>query len=243
MCGLIGYIGLGKKENLAKRLLIAGQRRGTHATGYIEITRDDGFILSKKAISAKDFTEKFSLTSKAVTFLGHTRYATCGDPTNSRQAHPFNAQRYALMHNGWLSQTDWRMLERRFGIRSPNGVDSEMFLSFVEKYGSIDILRDEMLPLVSDSSRYMLIIYDKLAKRLHFMKDNQQDFCFTKLDQGGIIYASTESILLNASEKYLDLNPEILRFSSFTHLEISPFTGEIVSRNSIVNQKKLILSF
>jgi len=242
MCGLIGYVGLGKRENLARKLLISGQRRGTHATGYIEVRKDGGLLLAKKAVSAKDFTENFSLTSKAVTFLGHTRYATCGDPTNSKQAHPFNAQRYALMHNGWLSQTDWRMFERRFGIRSPNGVDSEMFLSFLEKYGEIDILRDEMLPLVSESSRYMLIIYDKQLKRLHFMKDNQQDFCFTKLAQGGFIYASTEAILLNASEKYLDINPQILRFNPFTHWEINPYNGEILSRNSIVNQKKLILA-
>lgn len=242
MCCLIGYIGLGKELKLAERLLLAGQRRGTDATGYVELGVDGSHIIHKKAVAAFQFVRQFRFVLQTASFFGHTRHATCGDSDDSRQAHPFSGTRYVVMHNGWLVQSDWRKLEKTFGIRAKNGVDSELFLSFLEKYGEIEALKDEMLPLISESSRYMLVIYDKLLKKLHFLKDGSADFVYAHTENG-LIYASTADILLSAAHKHLHENPEIIRYEPFWHTVLDAVTGKVLAEKPIQVATKTVVAF
>lgn len=238
MCGLVGYIGLGKQANFAKALLVAAQVRGVDATGYLEIAENGFHLLKKRNLKATSFVSTFALHLKdSVTFLGHTRKATCGG-NGPKQAHPYIGERYILMHNGWFTKTEWRRIAKTFGVDCPNGVDSEMFLSYLESTGSVEELRDKFLPALSTTeARYMLVIYDKHLKQVHFLKDAEQVFSFATLETGAIIYGSTPEIVQNASGKALqnasESSLELVKFPPFMHLVVDAITGSVISRHKI----------
>jgi glutamine phosphoribosylpyrophosphate amidotransferase len=229
MCGLVGYIGLGKKPNFAKNLLIAAQMRGVDATGYIEISQNGDFLLKKQNVRASIATRGFGLyLNQTCSFLGHTRRTSCG-ANGPNQAHPYIGQRFLLMHNGWFRPHERLRLEVLFNINCPNGVDSEMFLSYLEKT-SINDLRDVFLPEISPVyARYMLVIYDKVLKQLHFMKDAAQVFCWKKLETGGVIYGSTPEILQKADKTLVNLE----EYPNLTHFVIDAITGSVISSHKI----------
>lgn len=238
MCGLVGYVGLGPRSNFAKALLIAAQVRGVDATGYIEVAENGFHLLKKRNVKASRFVESFKLhLSHSVTFLGHTRKATCGGK-GPKQAHPYIGDRFILMHNGWFTREEWRRVAKTFDVDCPNGVDSEMFLSYLEATGSIEELRDKFLPALSTTeARYMLVIFDKQLKQIHFLKDGEQVFSLATLESGAIIYGSTPEILQNAGSNTLQNASgqpiELVKFPPFTHLVVDAMSGAVINRTKI----------
>lgn len=234
----MGYIGAKADLSLAKRLLIESQSRGKDATGYLEIADDGRYVMRKRAVPAKDFVKdmKFQFRGAPHTFLGHTRLATTDAPDDPMQAHPFVGERYIVFHNGVIQDFDQKLLCKRFGIAAPNGVDSELFLAFLEQKGTVDALRTDFLPLLSDHSAYALVIFDKLVKSVHFLRCNGRTLALGRTKENGLFYASTEQILQAAIPKKL-IFAEMLQ--PYTHLEIASFSGEILRKCAIESAKSL----
>lgn len=231
MCSLVGFLGLGKKEDFAKGLLVAGQIRGTHATGYVEIGKDGKSVCYKDATAAAEFVKDMKFELDTVSFLGHTRYGTCGDIKNPHEAHPFEGDRWSIMHNGWISRSDYESIKRKYDLHPKTPVDSEIFLTFLEKFNDINKLRDEMLPLISEQSKYMVIIYDRQEQVVHMIRDDRQDFCFYReKDVVGLAYASTPAILQKAIGRKLN---NVIHFDAWTHSEYNALTGEFIKKTKI----------
>jgi glucosamine 6-phosphate synthetase-like amidotransferase/phosphosugar isomerase protein len=188
------------------------------------------------AVTARQFIGNMAFQFKGEnhTFLGHTRYATQGDKTSTLQAHPFNGQRFILFHNGIIQDIDQKRLSKRFGIVAPNGVDSELFLAFLEKHGSVDKLRDEFLPALSEHSTYALVIFDKMTKNVHLMRCDGRTLALGKTAGNGLFYGSTAEILQAAIGKRA-VTVEMLQ--EYTHVEISSFSGEILRKCAIGRAK------
>lgn len=235
MCGHVGYIGVKANLPLAKKLLIECQVRGKDATGYVEIA-DGRYSLRKMACTALEFVAdmKFQFKGENHTFLGHTRYATQGDKTSTVQAHPFCGGRFILFHNGVIQDVDQKRLSKRFGIVAPNGVDSELFLSYLEKSGSVDKLRDEFLPALGKYSTYALVIFDKVTKNVHLLRCNGRTMALGRTASKGLFYGSTAEILQAAIGKR-SVTVELLQ--EYTHVEISSFSGEILRECAIGRAK------
>jgi len=239
MCGHAGYIGNNAAElALAKRLLIACSTRGKHATGYLEIGGDGRYTLRKQAVPASTFVEgmQFEFKGPNHTFLGHVRFATTGDKKSTVQAHPFVGNRFILFHNGSIQPYDEKRLGEKFNIRAENGVDSELFLAFLEQSGSVDALRDQFLPELSEASAYALVIFDKVTKSVHFLRCNGRPLAYLKTGSGSVFYASTAAILQKAMGK-AHCNIELLQ--PYTHIEIASFSGDILRKCVIGVAKSL----
>lgn len=233
MCGVAGYIGIPSNLQLARRLLAKAESRGRDATGYVEINGTDGrYALRKQAIPARQFVDtlKFQFRGANHTFLGHCRAATTGTPEATNQAHPFVGSRFIVFHNGTICEFDRQKLQETFNIQSANGVDSELFLAFLEQKGSVDALRTEFLPLLTNGSAYALVIFDKVSKTIHFLRCNGRPLAIGRLDDGGLVYASTPKIMQAAVGK-LHVIVELLQ--PYMHLEISSFSGEILRKCAI----------
>lgn len=242
MCGLVGFIGTGSDKKVAVDLLLSAQQRGIDATGYVEIDENGRYFTDKRAVAAYEYTEKFAFElDNPVTFLGHTRKATCGDTTSDEEAHPFSGSRYIVFHNGSLTQADQRRVNRFLKIKSKT-VDSLIFKKYLDREGSIEKLKTDLLPLLSDKSRYVLVIYDKYKRQVHVLKDGKHPFCYMQTDEG-FVYASTPQILVEGWDnkglklkKYLKNKkkcPVIVLFPHYYHMVIDAITGAIVSGNNI----------
>ncbi len=106
MCGIVGYIG----RRDAVPVLLEGLRsleyRGYDSAGIAVIYRNK-LQVTKTAGRVQDLREKVSERTKATIGIGHTRWATHGEP-NEVNAHPHTDTRgrIAVVHNGIIENAE-----------------------------------------------------------------------------------------------------------------------------------------
>ncbi|MEO7803675.1 MAG: glutamine--fructose-6-phosphate aminotransferase, partial [Actinomycetota bacterium] len=102
MCGIVGYVG----SKPALDILLDGLRsleyRGYDSAG-VALVSSDGLTVVRRAGKVAELvaaTEGGSVSSQTLG-IGHTRWATCGPPTE-QNAHPHIdcESRLAVVHNG-----------------------------------------------------------------------------------------------------------------------------------------------
>lgn len=135
MCGIVGYIGRRNSLNILIDGLKRLEYRGYDSAG-VAVINDAGEINSfKKAGKVKDIEEHFDLellTGK--TGIGHTRWATHGEP-NDNNAHPhFDMNRnIAIVHNGIIE--NYKTIKRRLeaeGFKFFTDTDTEILANLIE---------------------------------------------------------------------------------------------------------------
>ena len=106
MCGIVGYIG----RRDAVPVLLEGLRsleyRGYDSAGLAVIHRNR-LQVTKTAGRVQDLRDRVSDRTKATIGIGHTRWATHGEP-NEVNAHPHTdtEQRIAVVHNGIIENAE-----------------------------------------------------------------------------------------------------------------------------------------
>jgi glutamine---fructose-6-phosphate transaminase (isomerizing) len=106
MCGIVGYIG----RRDAIPVLLEGLRsleyRGYDSAGLAVIYRNK-LQVTKTAGRVQDLRDRVNDRAKATTGIGHTRWATHGEPTDVN-AHPHtdSAGRIAVVHNGIIENAE-----------------------------------------------------------------------------------------------------------------------------------------
>ncbi len=136
MCGIVGYIG---SKDIESVLLVGLERlsyRGYDSSGIATIEKGE---LShwKRAGKIHQLTKALKpLNIKADLGIGHTRWATHGQPTQVN-AHPQISQnkKIALVHNGIIE--NYMSLQRKLikeGAIFHSETDSEVIIHLVERY-------------------------------------------------------------------------------------------------------------
>jgi glutamine---fructose-6-phosphate transaminase (isomerizing) len=107
MCGIVGYIG----RRDATPMLVEGLRRleyrGYDSAGVAVVHRNR-LQVTKTAGRVQDLRDKLDAKqTKATIGIGHTRWATHGEP-NDTNAHPHTDahHRVAVVHNGIIENAD-----------------------------------------------------------------------------------------------------------------------------------------
>ena len=130
MCGIVGYLG---KKN-AKEVIFFGLKkleyRGYDSAG-IALKKEDGSVEELKvAGKLNKLEQKLShLSDASFMGLGHTRWATHGEP-NERNAHPHRAGSIVIVHNGIIENQE--ALKRDFSeTKFISDTDTEVFAHLV----------------------------------------------------------------------------------------------------------------
>ena len=133
MCGIVGYIG--KKE--AYPIIIKGlqrlEYRGYDSAGVALLNGNLNIYKKQGKVSElHEFAQDKNL--KANSGIGHTRWATHGEPNDSN-AHPHVSQngKLAMIHNGIIENyaaIKTELLKKGYKFKSET--DSEVFLNFIE---------------------------------------------------------------------------------------------------------------
>ncbi len=99
MCGIVGYKG---NNNNAIKVVIEGlenlEYRGYDSAG-IAYLKDKKIIIEKEAGRIKNLKNKLNPKDKSNLAIGHTRWATHGNPTKTN-AHPHQVGKITMVHNG-----------------------------------------------------------------------------------------------------------------------------------------------
>ena len=138
MCGIVGYIGYRQAQPILFNSLLKLEYRGYDSCG-VAISAD-GVTVYKDAGKVGEL-EKKAPRLDGVVGIGHTRWATHGEP-NQVNAHPHCdcSGRVAVVHNGIIS--NYQLLKKQLiaeGHRFISETDSEVIPHLIEKYYQGDL--------------------------------------------------------------------------------------------------------
>jgi glucosamine--fructose-6-phosphate aminotransferase (isomerizing) len=134
MCGIVGYIG----PRQAYPIIITGLKRqeyrGYDSTG-IALINHDLQVYKKKGKVAELEHLLLGKTLSAHIGIGHTRWATHGEPSD-RNAHPHKiaSGKLAMIHNGIIEnfgQLKQELVNKGYSFKSDT--DTEVLLNFIEE--------------------------------------------------------------------------------------------------------------
>ncbi len=141
MCGIVGYIGYKEALPIIMDGLKRLEYRGYDSAGIALMDNGD-LRIQKKAGKVSDLVRILD-SSKATVGIGHTRWATHGEP-NDRNAHPHrdSSGSIALVHNGIIeNHASIRQTLERGGCTFTTETDTEAMVQLIGKFhdGTTDI--------------------------------------------------------------------------------------------------------
>jgi len=165
MCGIVGYTG--PKE--AYPILIKGLKRleyrGYDSTGVA--LQNGGVKVYKKKGKVADLEETLiGRDLHAHTGIGHTRWATHGEPSD-RNAHPHSSAsgKLAMIHNGIIenyAQLKQELTKKGYSFKSDT--DTEVLLNFIEeiqKNNQCDLEEAVRIALKRVTGAYVILLIDQ----------------------------------------------------------------------------------
>ncbi len=145
MCGIIGYIGHRRALPLLLNGLKRLEYRGYDSAG-IAVPHGHGLYIAKRAGTVAQLAAMVdSLDLPATMGIGHTRWATHGEPSD-RNAHPHTdaSRRIAIVHNGIIE--NYATLKAKLqqdGYTFHSDTDTEVLAVFIgalyEQYGDLEL--------------------------------------------------------------------------------------------------------
>ena len=135
MCGIVGYIGPREAYPIIITGLKRQEYRGYDSTGVALINRDGLRVYKKKGKVAELEESLLGKPLSAHIGIGHTRWATHGEPSD-RNAHPHTSAsgKLAMIHNGIIEnygQLKTELLNKGYTFTSDT--DTEVLLNFIEE--------------------------------------------------------------------------------------------------------------
>jgi len=139
MCGIVGYIGHRQASDVIIKGLKRLEYRGYDSAGIAQV---DGQLDIKKAKGKVALLEKLVKTTPhaATLGLGHTRWATHGEP-NDVNAHPHTGgkRKFALVHNGIIE--NYNVLKTTLEAKGhvfDGQTDTEVLAHLIEEVDSVN---------------------------------------------------------------------------------------------------------
>jgi glutamine---fructose-6-phosphate transaminase (isomerizing) len=166
MCGIVAYIGPREAYPLILKGLKRLEYRGYDSAGVALLNDNDLRVYKKKGKVAELEESLVGQDLHAHAGMGHTRWATHGEP-NDKNAHPQSSAsgRLAMIHNGIIenySQLKQELTKK--GYRFKSDTDTEVLLNFIEdiqknnKCGLEEAIRIALKRVVG---AYVIVLLDK----------------------------------------------------------------------------------
>ena len=144
MCGIVGFIGKTEAAPILLDGLSKLEYRGYDSAGLVVYGEEDGIQVAKAKGRLRvlmDLTQG-GATLHGVAGLGHTRWATHGEPSDIN-SHPHVSEqgRFAVVHNGIIENyAELREFLERKGVHFASETDSEVVAQLLEYNHKGDLL-------------------------------------------------------------------------------------------------------
>ncbi len=166
MCGIVGYIGPREAYPIIITGLKRQEYRGYDSTG-VALINGDGLLVYKKKGKVAELEE--TLIGKPLSAhigIGHTRWATHGEPSDVN-AHPHRSAggKLAMIHNGIIenyAQLKQELINKGYNFKSET--DTEVLLNFIEEIykNSTGSLEEAVrIALKRVSGAYVILLLDE----------------------------------------------------------------------------------
>lgn len=202
MCRLFGISYGSQQERVPTQVIAASlfanlTRKGPHAYGWF--TTDGENVWTQKHFGRADTSEATETVlaeavpedmdeSKMLSFVGHTRWATTGDPANMKNNHPISHGNLVGVHNGKVYNFE-DILSVTGREDDESEVDSEAIFAAVNKWGPVKGLRRVNTDMVA--------VWTDLRglDSIHIARSDNRPVSIGWTDRGNLIFASEEQAL------------------------------------------------
>src|SRR5450432_965581 len=166
MCGIVGYIGPREAYPIIITGLKRQEYRGYDSTG-VALINDEGLLIYKKKGKVAELEETLIGKSLHANIgIGHTRWATHGEPSDLN-AHPHRSAggKLAMIHNGIIE--NYAQLKKELankGYTFKSETDTEVLLNFIEeiqKNTLCDLEEAVRIALRRVSGAYVILLLDQ----------------------------------------------------------------------------------
>ena len=207
MCGIIGYVG---KNNNAIEVIIEGllrlEYRGYDSAG-IAYVKDGLLEIEKEKGKICNLKEKLDFNNKSNLGIGHTRWATHGQP-NYVNSHPHKVGKISVVHNGIIenyAELKKELIEKGYDFKS--STDTEVAAALLDSIYKETNSIEQTIAIFKERARgaYALgIIVDDDYDHLYAVKKDSPLIIACGEEENYI--ASDVPAILKYTNKYIVLN-------------------------------------
>ncbi len=234
MCGIVGYIGNGSAQEVLLNGLERLEYRGYDSAGVyvVDGNGQNGHLFREEGRIAK-LQSEVDMTLDAHTGIGHTRWATHGEPS-VRNAHPHQSStgRFTLVHNGVIE--NYREMKEDFlsDVTFHSDTDTEVAVNLIEHFALTEGLDAETaflkaLNVIEGSYAFALI--DSEQPGVVFAAKNKSPLLIGKgTDFNTIVSDAMASIDL--TDQYVEIHDGEMVVLTEENVTIKNLAGETIER-------------
>ncbi|MCM3446291.1 glutamine--fructose-6-phosphate transaminase (isomerizing) [Bacillus velezensis] len=235
MCGIVGYIGqLDAKEILLKGLEKL-EYRGYDSAG-IAVANEQGVHVYKEKGRIADLREVVDHTVESQAGIGHTRWATHGEPS-FLNAHPHQSAlgRFTLVHNGVIE--NYVQLKREYleNVELKSDTDTEVVVQMIEQFVAGGLNTEEAfrktLTLLKGS--YAIALFDGENTDTIYVAKNKSPLLIGLGDTFNVV-ASDAMAMLQVTNEYVELLDKEMVIVTKDEAVIKNLDGEVMTRASYI---------
>lgn len=235
MCGIVGYIGqLDAKEILLKGLEKL-EYRGYDSAG-IAVANEQGVHVYKEKGRIADLREVVDHSVESQAGIGHTRWATHGEPS-FLNAHPHQSAlgRFTLVHNGVIE--NYVQLKREYleNVELKSDTDTEVVVQMIEQFVAGGLNTEEAfrktLTLLKGS--YAIALFDGENTDTIYVAKNKSPLLIGLGDTFNVV-ASDAMAMLQVTNEYVELLDKEMVIVTKDEAVIKNLDGEVMTRASYI---------
>ncbi|WP_339246767.1 glutamine--fructose-6-phosphate transaminase (isomerizing) [Bacillus sp. FSL R5-0523] len=235
MCGIVGYIGqLDAKEILLKGLEKL-EYRGYDSAG-IAVANEQGIHVFKEKGRIADLREVVDANVEAKAGIGHTRWATHGEPSYLN-AHPHQSAlgRFTLVHNGVIENYVQLKQEYLQDVELKSDTDTEIVVQVIEQFvnGGLETEEAFRKTLTLLKGSYAIALFDNDNRETIFVAKNKSPLLVGLGDTFNVV-ASDAMAMLQVTNEYVELMDKEMVIVTDDQVVIKNLDGDVITRASYI---------
>ena len=223
MCGIVGYIGNKKTQDILLYGLKELEYRGYDSAGIallgkdnIEVFKEVGKVKNLKNAITKIKNKNYNIG------IGHTRWATHGKPTYEN-AHPHLGEYSYVVHNGIIE--NYKQIKEELlkdGHKFVSQTDTEVIVHLFENYNNkLNDTKEAFKKTIKKlkGAYSILLITKKSENEIFFFKSGSPLIIAKGKEAGEVLFSSSDSPLIGLSDDVVYLEDEVGGIASSKGIE------------------------
>lgn len=235
MCGIVGYIGQRDTKEILLKGLEKLEYRGYDSAG-IAIMNDEGVHVFKEKGRIADLREVVDGNVASTIGIGHTRWATHGEPSHLN-AHPHQSAsgRFTLVHNGVIENYVQLTREYLQDVTLKSDTDTEVVVQVIEQFveGGLEVEEAFRKTLGLLKGSYAIALFDAENKETIYVAKNKSPLLVGLGDEFNVV-ASDAMAMLQVTNEYVELMDKEMVIVTDKKVVIKNLAGDIMTRASYI---------
>ncbi|WP_407856305.1 glutamine--fructose-6-phosphate transaminase (isomerizing) [Enterococcus hailinensis] len=231
MCGIVGIVGNQQATSILVNGLEKLEYRGYDSAGIFVADQNEDFLIKSQG-RIKELSDKISEDVHGTIGIGHTRWATHGEPSEEN-AHPHTSQskRFVLVHNGVIENYDDLKNNFLSEDRFYGETDTEIVVHLIEHFADQGLTTKEAFrkALAEIHGSYAFGLIDKEDRETIFVAKNKSPLLIG-LGDGFNVICSDAMAMLEQTNQFVEINDGEMVIVTEDHVEIEDATGNEIQR-------------